>query len=329
MYLLHFFLAILLDLLIGDPPGYPHPVRLIGAIGNWSEERSRRLLGRPFLAGILTLLTVLLLTVGTAGLLLAVLHLLAPGLAAVGAILLLYTCIAARDLISHSRVVAQSLESGASIAVARQAVAAIVGRETSTLSAEEVSRATVETVAENMVDGITAPLFYALLASLAAPLFGISAIVCSALGALAYKAVNTMDSMFGYKNERYLYFGRAAARLDDVANFVPARISGLCLILAAFFCKFEYREAARIFFRDRLRHASPNSGHTEAAMAGALGLCLGGPAVYHGQLVAKPHIGAGRRAAVAADIHRANRLVLLASALFVGLLAMLRQLLVG
>jgi adenosylcobinamide-phosphate synthase len=329
MYLLQLTLAILLDLILGDPRGYPHPVRLIGALCTLSEKVSRRLLRSPLLAGLLTVLTVLAGTAGGVGLALVVLSQLSPTLAAFAAILLLYTSIAIRDLVGHSRAVAALLLAGAPLAQTRQTLAAIVGRDTSSLSEEDICRAAVETVAENMVDGITAPLFFALLASLLAPLGGLSPIVWSAIGALGYKAINTMDSMIAYKNERYLLFGRVAARLDDLANFLPARLSGLCLIVAAFFGKFEYREAARIFRRDRLRHASPNSGHTEAAMAGALGLRLGGPAVYHGRLVDKPSIGEARRPAAVADIDRANRLVLAASAIFLILLVGLRQLLVG
>jgi adenosylcobinamide-phosphate synthase len=207
-------------------------------------------------------------------------------------------------------------------------VAKIVGRETAKLNREGVCRATIETVAENMVDGITAPLFYAILASCLAPVFDLSAISCSVVGAFLYKAVNTMDSMIAYKNEKYLKFGRAAARLDDAVNFIPARLSGLCLIVAAFFLKLDYRGAARVFLRDRLQHSSPNAGHTEAAAAGALGVRLGGPSIYFDKTVEKPYMGDSQREPVPADIKKTNRLVIAGAFIFVVLLIGLRILIV-
>ncbi len=153
-----------------------------------------------------------------------------------------------------------------------------------------------------MVDGITAPLFFAILASCLAPVLDMSPISCSVVGAFLYKAVNTMDSMIAYKNEKYLKFGRVAARLDDAVNFFPARISGFCLIIAAFFLKLDYREAAKVFLRDRLKHSSPNAGHTEAATAGALGVRLGGPSIYFNKIVEKPYMGDSDIRPVPADI---------------------------
>jgi adenosylcobinamide-phosphate synthase len=205
----------------------------------------------------------------------------------------------------------------------------IVGRDTKDLNREGVIRACIETVAENMVDGITAPLFYAVLASFAGPYMGLSPIAGSVFGAFLYKAINTMDSMIGYKNDKYLQFGRCAARLDDMVNFFPARISGLCMIPAAFLLKLDYREASRIFWRDRLAHASPNAGHTEAATAGALGLRLGGPSRYFGKIVEKPYLGDGVRLPQADDIIITHRLVLLGTLIFFLLLISIRLLLAG
>ena len=187
---------------------------------------------------------------------------------------------------------------------ARQAVSRIVGRDTEALTAEEVAKAAVETVAENFSDGVAAPLFYMLLGG--APL------------ALAYKAVNTMDSMVGYKNERYLYFGRAAAKLDDAANWVPSRLAALCWIGSAFLTGQDGRGAWRIWRRDRRRHASPNSAQTESACAGALGVQLAGPASYFGKAVDKPAIGDPGRTVEPEDIARANRMLYAAGGLALG-----------
>jgi adenosylcobinamide-phosphate synthase len=167
-----------------------------------------------------------------------------------------------------------------------------------------------------MVDGISAPIFWAVVASWFSFIFPLSPIECSAIGVLLYKAVNTMDSMIGYKNDMYLKFGRTAAKLDDVVNFIPARLSGGCLIIAAFLLKLDYRNAARIFLRDRNEHASPNAGHTEAAVAGALNIRLGGPQNYFNKRVDKPYMGDDERKPVAEDIKLTNTLIVVASGIF-------------
>ena len=171
----------------------------------------------------------------------------------------------------------------------------IVGRDTESLSEEGVAKATVETIAENTSDGVVAPMFYLLL--LGVP------------GMFLYKAINTMDSMLGYKNEKYLYFGRCAARLDDAANFIPARITALLMILASPFCDADGKNAWRIFKRDRYCHASPNSAQTESVAAGALHLQLAGDAWYFGKLYEKPAIGDKDRAIEPEDIPRMDRLM--------------------
>lgn len=184
---------------------------------------------------------------------------------------------------------------------ARAAVGEIVGRDTARLGPAGVTRAAVETVAENTSDGAIAPLFYFLIGG--APL------------SLLYKAINTMDSMLGYRNERYRYFGTAAARLDDVANFIPARLAALLLVAAAWLLRYDARGAARIWRRDARKHASPNAGHCEAAVAGALGVQLGGDAVYFGELVHKETLGDPTRPIAASDILRANRLLYVSTTL--------------
>ncbi len=292
-------IAIVLDQLCGDPRWLPHPVRLIGTACTTFEKLSRAIL--PSLAaGLATVLMVLSVTgLATWGLIYGA-NLLHPWLGTAMGTLLLYTTIAARDLVRHSRAVHTAL-AARDLAEARQRVAMIVGRDTANLDEKGVARAAVESVAESMVDGITAPLFFAVLGG--------------PLAAMLYKAVNTMDSMFGYKNERYLQFGRVAARLDDAANFIPARLTSLLIPAAAFFLRLDLKRSLYILFRDRLNHASPNSAHSEAAVAGALGVQLGGTNSYFGRPVVKPTIGDATRPIEADDILRTNRLMLLASAL--------------
>ncbi len=292
-------IAILLDQVLGDPRWLPHPVRIIGAACTGLEKITRAVLP-PLLAGICTVTLVLALTGATTWAVIAGATLIHPWLGNAAAILLLYTTIAARDLVSHSRQVYASLATG-DLVEARKRVGMIVGRDTANLDEAGVARAAVESVAESMVDGVTAPLFFAVLGG--------------PVAAMLYKAINTMDSMFGYKNAQYLKFGWAAARLDDLANFIPARITSLMIPAAAFLLRLAPKGSLFILRRDRLKHASPNSGHTEAAVAGALGVQLGGSNNYFGKIVKKPTIGDATRPVEPQDILRANRLMLLSSTL--------------
>jgi len=325
---LQLLIALTLDLLLGDPRWFPHPVRIIGWFCVRFESLFRKLFVTMRIAGVLTVLAVLITTLSLlAGLLFTVMQispLLADGLA----VFSLYTSVAARDLVRHSRAVFVALQTEGELGLqaGRKAVSMIVGRDTAALDRNGVIRATVETVAENMVDGICAPLFFAITGAMMASLFGCSPIVSAALAALGYKAVNTMDSLFGYKNERYLAFGWAAARLDDICNFIPARLGGIFLAAASFFLGLDWKNSFRIFFRDRLCHASPNSGHSEAAVAGALGVQLGGASSYFGRTVAKPTMGDQTRALVDTDILITNRLILTGSALGILFLLLCRRL---
>jgi len=292
-------IAILLDQLLGDPRWLPHPVRIIGIACLWGERLTRAILP-PLAAGICTVTLILGLTGATTWAVIAGATLIHPWLGNAVSILLLYTTIATRDLVSHSRQVYRSLAAG-DLVEARRRVGMIVGRDTADLNEDGAARAAVESVAESMVDGVTAPLFFAVLGG--------------PMAAMLYKAINTMDSMFGYKNERYLKFGWAAARLDDLANFVPARVTSLMIPAAAYLLRLDPRGSLFILLRDRLRHASPNSGHTEAAVAGALGVQLGGSNLYFGTVVDKPTIGEATRPIEPQDILRANRLMMLSSAI--------------
>jgi adenosylcobinamide-phosphate synthase len=317
--------AIGLDALVGDPRWLPHPVRAIGRLCSWSENITRVMFANLYLAGLVTVVTVVGGTGAIVWLLLFCATAISSTMASVVGVVLLYTTLAARDLLRHSNEVYVQLADKGSILQGRIAVGRIVGRDTAGLDQDGICRAAIETVAENMVDGITAPLFYALVASSFAVAVNMTPLSCSVLGAFLYKAVNTMDSMIAYKNDKYLQFGRVAAKLDDAANFFPARLSGLCLIIAALLLKLDYRKAARIFLRDRLNHASPNAGHTEAATAGALGVRLGGPSSYFNKVVDKAYLGDEGAVPVPADIKSTNRLVIVGSLIFLVLLMSLRM----
>jgi len=316
IYFFQLLSAILLDAIVGDPRWYPHPVKGIGKLCSLSEAITRSIISNPYLAGFVTVIAV----ISSTGVIVAFILFAAASLSSifegVVGVLLLYTTIAARDLLRHSNEVYVQLTNNVTLENARFAVGKIVGRDTSKLDQDGICRATIETVAENMVDGITAPLFFAIMTSCFSPLLNLSPITCSVIGAFLYKAVNTMDSMIAYKNDKYLKFGRVAAKLDDAVNFFPARISGVCLIMAAFFLKLDYRTAAKVFLRDRLNHASPNAGHPESATAGALGLRLGGPSSYFNQIVEKPFIGATGSEPTPLDIKKTNHLVIVGSMVF-------------
>ena len=291
-------LGFCLDLLLGDPQWAPHPVRAMGSLISLLERFLRRVFpatpGGERWAGRLLAVLVPLISVGAAWLVLTLCGRIHPALAFGAKVLLCYQLLACKSLRVESGKVYAALKAG-DLPGARKAVSMIVGRDTACLDEVGVSKAAVETVAENASDGVIAPLLWL---AVGGPLAGV-----------AYKAVNTMDSMVGYKNEKYLNFGRCAAKLDDAANFIPARLAGMLMCLAAVLTGFDGRGALRIFQRDRKKHASPNSAHTEAACAGALHIQLAGPAVYFGKTVEKPTLGDPLRAVEPLDILRAHRLL--------------------
>ena len=301
-----------LDCLLGDPLSAAHPVVLMGKLISFLEKRLRARFPKTprgeRTAGLVMALCVPLVSAG-AGLLLLYLAWRAHPWAyfAVSAFLC-WQCFAARCLMTEAKKVVTCLETQG-LAAGRRQVAMLVGRDTENLSEEQVIKAAVETVAENTSDGVVAPLLWMAL--------------LGAAGGLFYKAINTMDSMVGYKNEKYLHFGRAAAKLDDGANYVPARLSALAMIGAAFLLKLDGKGAWRVWRRDRRNHASPNSAQTESACAGALGVRLGGDASYFGQLYKKPTIGDPRRPIERADVHRACNLMYGTSGLLLALYGVL------
>lgn len=294
----------LLDLLIGDPHWLYHPVRLVGKLISGAEKILRRIFPKTErgerIAGIFLILIVSGVTTAVAAGLLFLAGKWDFRAKFVLEVLMCYQLFAVRALKDESMKVYRELVKP-DLEGARYAVSMIVGRDTQSLTAEGVTKAAVETVAENTSDGIIAPMFYMVIGG---PVLG-----------WLYKSINTMDSMVGYKNEKYLNFGRYAAKLDDVVNFIPARLSAWMMILACRLTGLDAGKALEIFRRDRFNHASPNSAQTEAVMAGALHVQLAGDAWYFGKLYKKKTIGDALRRVEPEDIRRANRLLYAASVL--------------
>lgn len=300
-------IAFLLDLLLGDPRWLPHPVRLIARLARGLERVLHRERFNPRLAGALTTMLVVAITGGITWGIIETARLVHPVVADLSAILVLYTTFAARDLAHHADRVYAALAAG-DLDQARKQVALLVGRDTTDLDESDISRATVESVAENTSDGVVAPLLFA--------------VVAGPVGAVTYKAINTLDSLFGYRNPRYHNFGWAAARLDDLVNLVPARLSGLLIAGCAGFLGLAPRRAWTVLLRDRRAHPSPNGGHPEAAVAGALQVQLGGTNRYAGQQERRPPIGDPLKRLNPRHIRQSTQLMLAASlaALALGLI---------
>lgn len=311
-------LGFFVDLLVGDPRWLYHPVRIIGHGISFLEKYLRKCFqdtekGQQRAGFVL----VLLICVGSAGIPFGILYLAYKIHVVLGVCLetvMCYQMLAVKSLKDESMRVFEELKKG-DLEGARYAVSMIVGRDTKALDETGVTKAAVETVAENTSDGIIAPLFYMAIGGPVLMFF--------------YKGVNTMDSMVGYKNEKYLNFGRYAAKFDDIMNYIPARISAWLMVAASYVCGFDGKNAAKIYKRDRYNHASPNSAQTEAVMAGALDIQLAGNAYYFGKLYEKPTIGDNIRPVESQDIKRANRLLYVSAAMAVALFAGIRWLIQG
>jgi len=301
---LQILIAVGLDALCGDPRWLPHPVQAIAKFALAIEEPLRKTIRNPKYAGVVAWIAVVSGTAGSCAALLWVTTTIHPLLGDLVAIFILYTTLAARDLSHHAQAVEQPLRES-DLPQARQQVAMLVGRDTDQLDEAEITRATVESVAENTVDGVTAPLLFAL--------FG------GPIAAMSYKAINTLDSTFGYKNERYLHFGWASARLDDVANFIPARLSAVLVPVAAKLLKLDAKQAWAILRRDRHNHPSPNGGQIEAAMAGAMNVRLGGENSYFAKSSFRPYMGDSKQTLCARHIGEVIQLMWVTSALVGGL----------
>ncbi|MEL7647186.1 MAG: adenosylcobinamide-phosphate synthase CbiB [Sedimentibacter sp.] len=287
----------IIDFLIGDPQGFPHPVRLIGKLISFMEKALRKkcsLAEDERKAGMVLWFTV----VGTSYLVPLIILLVAAKVNTFIALavhsIMCYYILAARSLRDESMLVYNNLHAG-DMEKARKSLSYIVGRDVEHLNNVQIAKAAVETVAENTSDGVIAPMLYILVGG--APL------------GFMYKAINTLDSMVGYKNDKYINFGRFSAKADDAANFLPARIASYLMITAAYVLKMDYASAYRIYRRDRYNHKSPNSAHTESVCAGALNIMLGGPSCYNGVLVEKPVIGDNKREVKNDDIIKANNLM--------------------
>ncbi len=293
------FIGFFVDCILGDPVWFlPHPVVLMGKLITFLEKRLRRVFPKTpkgeLAAGAVMAFAVPLISAGVSFGILFLCFFIHPLLYLAVSSFMCWQIFAARCLQKEAMKVVRCLENEG-LEKAREQVGMLVGRDTDRLTEAEVLRATVETVAENTSDGVIAPLFFMMLGGPA--------------GGFFYKAVNTMDSMVGYKNEKYLYFGRFAAKMDDIVNFIPARLSALGMIAAAWFTGCDAKNADRIWKRDRRKHASPNSAQTESVTAGALHIRLGGPASYFGVLHDKPTLGDPDREIERADVGKSCRLM--------------------
>lgn len=303
----------ILDLIFGDPHWLPHPICLIGNLISSLEKLLIKVFGRSnellLAGGGVLVFIVLVVSFGVPYFLLRWAADFSPLLAFVLETIMFYQIFATKCLQDESMKVYKELVSG-NLIKARKQLSWIVGRDTQELSYDEVTKATIETVAENTADGIIAPMFFMFLGG--APL------------AFLYKGINTMDSMVGYKNEKYMYFGRFAAKLDDLANYIPARLAGIFMIVASYFLNYDYKQANKIFWRDRYNHLSPNSAQTESVCAGALNIRLGGGHFYFGKFVPKATIGDDFRPANADDIKKTNSLMYLTAIISVSVFSLIK-----
>lgn len=291
-------IGFVLDLLFGDPYFLWHPIRLIGKVIAFIESMLRKIFPTTkkgeLIAGTFLVILVVGIATGIPVLILGLLYYWNPYLGVLVESIMCYQLLATRSLKVESMKVYKALLKG-ELEEGKEAVSMIVGRDTANLTEEGIVKAAVETVAENTSDGSIAPMLFM--------------IIAGAGGGFLYKAVNTMDSMVGYKNEKYRYFGKIAARLDDIVNYIPARISAYLMIISTIFTGYNTKNAWKIYRRDRFNHASPNSAHTESVVAGALEVQLAGDAYYFGTLYTKKIIGDGIRTVEYEDIKRANRLL--------------------
>lgn len=295
IFILPVIIGFALDSILGDPHSLPHPIRLIGRLISSLEKTFRRLIPKNARsAGMLTAITVLIISTAVPTALMLICYWANLWLGVVIEGIFCYYLIAPKCLCNESMAVYRKIAAGDTEG-ARCAVSMIVGRDTNVLDETGIIKAAVETVAENTSDGVTAPMIYIMLGG--APL------------GFFYKAANTMDSMIGYKNEKYIDFGRFAARLDDVLNFIPSRLTALVMVLSSYVLRLDGVNAYKIWRRDRRNHASPNSAQTESVCAGALDVQLAGNAYYFGKLCEKKTIGDNLRPIENEDIKRANRLM--------------------
>ena len=297
-FLIKIYIAYILDLIFGDPHRIPHPVQIIGKLISFLEKKLINLPNKKFYGGVLNII-VLITTFVICYFLQKI---------AIIEIYLMYTVFSTKCLADEGNKVHKILKAN-NLIKARRELSYLVSRDTENLEKKDIIRSTMETISENTVDGVIAPMFFMFLGGL--PL------------AMVYKAINTMDSMLGYKNEKYKDFGYFSAKIDDAANFIPARITGGILIpVACFFLKYDFKSSIRVYFRDRQNHASPNSAHPESAVAGALGVQFGGKTTYFGKEHDKPVIGDKRKEFQTEDIKKNIRILYVTSFIGLGLFSL-------
>ena len=303
----------ILDLIFGDPYWMPHPVRFIGNLISILEKVIRRFMPKTkrgeYIGGIILTVMVVSISMVIPLVIILMAKSINTYLALTVETFMCYQILATKSLKVESMKVYDELEKN-DLPSARKAVSMIVGRDTKDLTFSGVAKAAVETVAENTSDGIIAPMIFIAIGGAPMGFF--------------YKAINTMDSMVGYKNEKYMNFGRFAAKLDDVVNYLPARISAYEMILSSFFLRYDYKNAFKIYKRDRYNHASPNSAQTESVCAGALDVQLAGNAYYFGKLYEKPTIGDDIREINYDDIKKANRLLYCTSIISIVIISVIK-----
>lgn len=306
------FVAYLLDLVLADPYSWPHPVKLMGNYINYYLKRSNYQLKsreQQIRIGVRLNLSLLAITMFMSLFFIMTSYQINNYLGWMIEIYLIYSCFSCKGLVIEAQKVRNELFEGG-LVQGRKQVAMIVGRNTDNLTEEEIVKATIETVAENTSDGFVAPLLYIMI-------FG-------PVGGLLYKAINTLDSMVGYKQPPYTYIGFFSAKLDDYANCIPARMTWLLLIISSFIIGLDWKSAIKIGLRDRRSHSSPNSGYPEAVVAGALRIQLGGTHMYHGEIVSKPTIGEAEKVPSLNDINRVNHMLFMTSILSIVVMSIIR-----
>lgn len=315
-HIIALFGGFLLDLLVGDPHWMPHPIRLIGSViakcSKWNRAELKK--GEQFWRGMAMTILVVCLTAVVAAAILVAGYWLHPFAGCIIEGIMTYQILATKCLKVESMKVYKALKKD-DLEGARYAVSMIVGRDTQVLDATGVAKAAVETVAENTSDGVIAPLIYL---AIGGPILG-----------FMYKAINTMDSMVGYKNEQYINFGKIPAKIDDIFNFIPSRFTALLMIVSSFILGLDGKNAYKIWRRDRFNHASPNSAQTESVCAGALNIRLAGDAYYFGKLYKKKTIGDNNRPIENDDIKKSNRLMYCTSVLMLAVTVILRIIIAG
>ncbi len=300
--------AFILDLYLGDPVYPLHPVRLMGRTIKAAETILYKEKTFSRIRGIMLIISVQTVFIGFY----SVLYTFHPVFFLIANIFLIYSCIAIKDLLKHAKSVSDALEN-THLSKAQNAVQMLIGRDAKQLDINGVARATIESLAENFVDGFLAPLFWYAVGCIVGNILELNPAYCGICLILFYRVTNTLYSMVGYKNKKYLYFGKASARLDDVLNFIPARLGIFVITLAALICRLDSKKALKIGFRDRLKHSSPNAGHSEACVAGALNIKLGGPGIYPHGPVEKPWLGDGTPNATIEHLRKASYLITCAS----------------